>query len=303
MDPRRAHLHAFADALRYPADDPRAAPERLALLIAGMAHPEIDINAALQLIDGMAAHMAMRLARTQHGQEYARTMLTVFRDELGFAGVPEHGYYAADNSLLDTVLARRRGLPIMLTLVLVAIGKRLGIAIDGIGLPGHFVARYHSDVRGDAGPWLMDPFNGVLVGPDTTPAYLGELFGVDAAVPVSAMRAFIAPWWAQRILNNLHNAYLRVQDNAMAAQVLSYLMPMAPTLPRLWRERALLYYNAQEIDAAITDIRHYFFLTGQSQLVMGDDAARSRLAPMLSAQDKQLLAVYVKAVEALARMN
>ena len=59
--------------------------------------------------------------------------------EQGFAGNRED-YYDPRNSFLNDVLDRRQGIPITLSLVLIEVGKRLGLAVEGIGLPGHFIA-------------------------------------------------------------------------------------------------------------------------------------------------------------------
>src|SRR5262249_60295380 len=75
--------------------------------------------------------------------------------EQGFAGNRED-YYDPCNSFFNNVLDRRRGIPITLTLVLMEGGKRLGLAIGGIGLPGHFIA----GVRVGASQILLAPFNG-----------------------------------------------------------------------------------------------------------------------------------------------
>ncbi|NIR42094.1 MAG: hypothetical protein GWN79_28705, partial [Actinobacteria bacterium] len=56
----------------------------------------------------------------------------------GFAG--DHAdYHDPRNSFLDQVLARRIGMPITLCALLLEVGRRLDIALDGVGMPGHFL--------------------------------------------------------------------------------------------------------------------------------------------------------------------
>lgn len=50
-------------------------------------------------------------------------------------------YYRASNSLLPCVLAHKRGIPISLAIVHAAVGRRVGLPIDCIGLPMHLINR------------------------------------------------------------------------------------------------------------------------------------------------------------------
>src|SRR5262249_42957042 len=60
--------------------------------------------------------------------------------EMGFRGNTRH-YYDPRNSYLNQVIDRRTGLPITLSAVAMAIGRRAGLDVVGVGLPGHFVAK------------------------------------------------------------------------------------------------------------------------------------------------------------------
>jgi regulator of sirC expression with transglutaminase-like and TPR domain len=87
-------------------------------------------------------------------------LLTEFlSDELGFRG-NSSCYYCEENSLLPHVVSSRVGIPISLALVYMMVGSRAGMRIEGINLPGHFIAR-HSGV-------FFDPFHAgrILTMPD-----------------------------------------------------------------------------------------------------------------------------------------
>ena len=79
--------------------------------------------------------------------------------DLGFQGNAEE-YYDPNNSLLSEVIESRRGIPISLAMLYVIVGRRAAMQIDGINLPGHFIARYERI--------LFDPFHGgrILSRPD-----------------------------------------------------------------------------------------------------------------------------------------
>src|ERR687889_603691 len=77
-------------------------------------------------------------------------------DEQGFAGNVAD-YYDPRNSMLHQVLGRRLGIPITLSIVYMEVGRRAGLRVEGVGLPGHFVVRAFEDEE-DEGV-LVDPFN------------------------------------------------------------------------------------------------------------------------------------------------
>jgi len=73
--------------------------------------------------------------------------------ELGFRGNQEE-YYDPLNSFLHMVIERRLGNPITLSVLGIEVGRRAGLPLSGIGLPGHFL------LRDDGGGGFYDPFNG-----------------------------------------------------------------------------------------------------------------------------------------------
>src|SRR5690606_29899060 len=75
--------------------------------------------------------------------------------ELGYTGNHD-AYYDPRNSYLNKVLERRLGNPISLAMVQMEVARRLGIPLDGVSFPGHFLVR----LPVDGGLLVMDPFNG-----------------------------------------------------------------------------------------------------------------------------------------------
>src|SRR5205085_8474483 len=135
---------------------------------------------------------------------------------LGLSG-DRDDYDNPDNSMLDLVLARRRGLPIALSVLYVAAARRAGIPLAGVGLPGHFVVAHF----GASPPLVLDPFGG------------------GARVEVRAPSRLVRPWspheTALRMLNNLTATYTkrgRVGDAIVAAR-----LRLALPLPDAERDR------------------------------------------------------------------
>ncbi len=117
-----------------------------AFCIAAHAHPGIDIDAWCARLDELAAGSP---APTFDG---VRTYL--FEQE-GFTG-NTHDYSDPENSFLDSVLTRRTGIPITLAVLMIEIGRRLGVDVRGVGMPGHFLVQ---DGASAEGRWC-DPFHG-----------------------------------------------------------------------------------------------------------------------------------------------
>jgi len=126
-------------------DDEEIPLDEAALLIAAHARPELDVAAELGRLDELAASCK---EPTLDGLTHR------LFDELGFRGNAEH-YQDPDNSYLDQVVRRRLGIPITLSVLTMEVGRRLGVALDGVGMPGHFLVRH----RADPGTFL-DPFGG-----------------------------------------------------------------------------------------------------------------------------------------------
>ncbi len=141
-DPSRRFVELIA---RPEADVPL---DEAALLIAAHDH-SVDISAELGFLDDLAA----QVPRDADASELARFL---FVDER-FAG-NSIDYEDPRNSYLDDVLHRRLGIPITLSVVMLEVGRRCGLALDGVGMPGHFLVRAGRGRTNDAG--YFDPYHG-----------------------------------------------------------------------------------------------------------------------------------------------
>ena len=161
----------------------------LALALAGELG-DVDADGARAELDRLAAELAPAAGNGPVAE------LDALRDVLGarhgFTGNRED-YDHPDNSMLDLVLERRTGLPILLSIVYVEVARRAGIPLAGVGLPGHYVAGHF----GPSPALLLDPFNG------GAPIALAEPIDVQPWGPHAT---------ALRMLNNLVGSYTRRMD-------------------------------------------------------------------------------------------
>jgi regulator of sirC expression with transglutaminase-like and TPR domain len=126
----------------------------LALHLARDEYPDLDVPVYLSRLDDLADRLRPRLTGRLAADAVALVQL-LFEEE-GFAGNAAD-YYDPRNSYLNDVLDRRTGLPITLSVVAMEVGTRAGLVVEGVGLPGHFVAKA---VGEDGAAVQFDPFHG-----------------------------------------------------------------------------------------------------------------------------------------------
>src|SRR5262249_12346225 len=133
--------------------------------------------------------------------------------------------YDAKNSYLNDVLDRRTGLPITLSIVAMAVGRRAGMDVQGVGLPGHFITK----AIGAGRTIFFDPFHG---GRRLTAEECGQLVEQVTGKPFRATPEAleVAPlgWIIVRLLTNLKGVYLKTEDYARLIRITERLRQLVP---------------------------------------------------------------------------
>lgn len=290
-------MQVFEQFRRHLAE-PGVGAEVLALDIARIGQHDLDGAIYLGEIDRLAEVVDRHLSPEAQGFAAASQFLEIITHDLGFHG-NRTDYYDPRNSMLDQVLHRRTGLPIMLCLLCIAIGQRVDRQIEGMGFPHHFMARY-TDA---AGAWLLDPFYNAVVETEHAEVYLARIVGRPIQLgphffqPVGAMEL------AARILNNLRAAYMSHPDAERLRRVLTFQTILAPDQPQFWRERAVLSFHMQEWEEAAHDLRHYFFLLGALPFLFPEDVRAYYDLPELAPDDQNLLNMHHHIRTLLDRIN
>ena len=204
-----SELSAFAELAATSNPDMDA----LALALAAEFR-NVDGPRALAALDDLGVELSAAAARTSGTPpEQVLTCAQLLGVAYEFKG-DRHRYDDPDNSMLDLVLANRRGLPILLSVVYIEVARRAGIPLRGVGLPGHFVVGHF----GADPPLLLDPFAAGRP--------------VDADVPRDLVRPWRAHEIAMRMLNNLLAAYSRRGDlgAAIRAARMRLMLPAEDSL-------------------------------------------------------------------------
>jgi regulator of sirC expression with transglutaminase-like and TPR domain len=111
--------------------------ERAALYMAQEEYPELEVEAYLNALETMAAEVEERLPIEFYPLKIIQTINRYLYDDLGFVGNTTD-YYDPRNSFLNEVIDRRTGIPITLSLVYLAIARRIGLPMVGHQYAGAF---------------------------------------------------------------------------------------------------------------------------------------------------------------------
>ena len=196
-----------------------------ALLLSRTINPDLDVGACCTQLDSLAARCRELIAEPATAREKCRVLNRVLFHEFGLHGNADN-YPDPLNSYLDQVLARRKGIPISLSIVYLLVAERLGLQLEPVALPGHFmVGCYEENV-----PFFIDPFNaGVFL-------TAGEVFILLRKNSGHASVADLAPTPVREVLcrccRNLANHYHAIHDPAHARLFAGFVAEFESTYER-----------------------------------------------------------------------
>jgi regulator of sirC expression with transglutaminase-like and TPR domain len=164
----------------------------------------------------MAQEVQDRIGLRASGEETIKTLNRYLFTEQGFKGNTKN-YYELENSYLNCVIDRRTGIPISLSTVYLLVGKRLGLPVHGIGMPGHFLVKYESDRY----KVFVDCFNGgALLTEKNCQRFLTEAgYGFDEKyLQQSPVHAILS-----RMIKNLLAIYAKLDDPLKKARLTKFI--------------------------------------------------------------------------------
>ncbi len=254
---------------------------RACLLIAADAYPGLDVDGYLGEIERLAARLRGRLAPGGGAEERVLALNEFLFDDLGFSGNAGN-YYDPRNSFLNEVLDRRTGIPITLSVLYLELGRRIGLELEGVSFPGHFLVRLR--VRGAM--LVLDPFSG---GEALSETDLRERLqrvipeGAAGGVPVEALPLdpFLEPANKRqilaRLLRNLKGIYREADKPQRLLEVLNRMLVVSPEAHGELRERGLLYHKLECYRAALKDLQEYTALEPEAPDI---DDVRAKLVEL-----------------------
>ena len=228
-----------------------------ALLIAQDEYPNLDIGSYLQRLDDLSREVGARLSPGAPPENIIATMNHLLFQEKGFAG-NEKQYYDARNSFLNEVLDRKVGIPITLSIVYMEIGRRLGLSLEGVSFPGHFLVK----LEREQGRIVVDPYSGgISLNEQELINRLQKSYGDQLDVPLDRLLASAGKRQIlTRLLHNLKSIYIHTEEFTKVLAVIDRILLITPDLPEELRDRGLIYERLECAQSALEDYRRYIEL-------------------------------------------
>jgi regulator of sirC expression with transglutaminase-like and TPR domain len=226
--------------------------DEAALAIAQEEYPALDPAPVLETLDALAERVRDAAGPTPRAASLLRAVRTVLFTEERLRGNDDR-YDDPRNSFLNDVLERKVGIPISLSVILMEVGRRAGIRLQGVGYPGHFLTRYAAPGGTEV---YVDAFRGGTI--LSAEEVLEQLRPKDGT---QLDRRHLAPVGEReilaRMLRNLLNVSQATGDAVRSYWVVDRMLMLAPDAPALLRDRGLAAARLGANAAAVRDLEDY----------------------------------------------
>ncbi|MDX1673948.1 MAG: tetratricopeptide repeat protein [Longimicrobiales bacterium] len=224
-----------------------------ALLIAAEEYPQLQVAPYIRRLDLLAERVKDRLAGERAPLVVLEELCGVLFDEKGFRGNAD-AYQDPRNSFLNDVLDRRLGIPITLGIVTLEVGWRVGLPLEGINFPGHFLVRY----GGEVARLLVDPFDaGRIRWEDEAQSLLDKVYGGMVRMRPEFLRPATRSDILARVLTNLKGIYLNAGDDARSLAAIDRILLIRPASPIETRDRGLILARSGRRNEAVVELERY----------------------------------------------
>lgn len=253
-----------------------------AAAIAQDVEPELDLIAVQLELDNLGTRLRQRLSSDASHMQKLLVLNHYFYKELGFSG-NINDYYNPDNSYLHRVLYARRGIPISLAVIYMELAQQIGLDVQGISFPGHFLMK----LAVPAGQVVLDPLNGRSLTreelDERIQPYLLQQdfpgdFQLNAYLSAASSREILV-----RMLRNLKTLFLEKENWQRLLQVQERLLLLLPHDICERRDRGLAFAHLECPQAALPDLEAYI---AQRPHAMDTASLRARLSGLREAGGK-----------------
>lgn len=244
---------------------------RAALLIAAEEYPGLDLEEHIARLEELASQVRQRMESLEMQPANPPATMNECFDILhamnGILFEQEHfrgnrvDYYDPQNSFLNRVLERRLGIPLTLSLIYMEVGKRMGLRIEGVGIPFHFIVR--CDLQGNS--IYIDPYEkGKFLSAQDCRARLARVFKNQEDFDPTWLEPLSARQLLVRMLANLKHIYIHKGDFQRALMACDRILLLNPVLPAELRDRGIVYFHLKQYSRAIHDLGTYVELAPQA---------------------------------------
>jgi regulator of sirC expression with transglutaminase-like and TPR domain len=229
-----------------------------AVSLAQDAYPDLDVHSVLLEVDQLLCRLRKKVPIGADPLEKLRLVNAFFYDELHFLG-NANDYYDPDNSYLNILLHRRRGIPISMAALWMELAQGVGLAVRGVSFPGHFLVKVNLPI----GLVILDPMTGRTLSRED----LSEFFE-PSRKPGDSIAGFQLPMslylktatereMIARMLHNLAEIYRSSQDFPRLLAVQERLVVLFPDSWAQYRDRGLVHAELGHTRQAVADLEFY----------------------------------------------
>lgn len=234
-----------------------------AMLVARDEYPALDLRHYGAMFDAHTAAIRSQLSEKADAQQRLITLSRYLFEEVGFSGNHD-AFYDPRNSYLNDVLDRRLGIPLSLALIQMELARRLGVPLEGVSFPGHFLVR----LQVDGGLLVLDPYHrGRSIDVEELRERASPHVG-DADIDDQQLFLMLAPASnraiVMRMLRNLKNLYQEQGDVERALRCADRLVRLVPQHAESLRDRGMLYHHLGHLTAARDDLTGYLTMSPQA---------------------------------------
>jgi len=213
----------------------------------------LNLEAYLARLDRMADELRPRVSPEESPGRVVAVVNEYLFGEEGFRG-NELEYYDPRNSYLNEVLDRRLGIPITLSIVYLEVCRRIGVHLEGVSMPGHFLLHYPDPSR----PLLIDAFNrGAVVTVEECRVRLRRIHGDALPLTPEMLRSVGHRAILFRMLANLKAIYARREELPRAIRVAGLMRAIDPGAHGENRDIGMLYFRMGRLRLARRELAGY----------------------------------------------
>lgn len=248
-------LAYFASLVQSDADFPLL---EAAVSLAQDDYPDLDMQQVLGEVDQLLARLKRRLPADAGPLQKLRVVNQFFFRDLKFS-CNVNDYYDPDNSYLSVILLTRRAIPVTLAVLWLELAQGLGLAVRGVGFPGHFMLK----VNLPEGQVVIDPLDGQSLSREELaerlgPARLRSSLLDDFEIPLALyLKASTPREIIARMLRNLKEIHTTQEDWPRLIAVLDRLVVLLPNAWTEYRDRGLAHAEADQAVLAVKDLECY----------------------------------------------
>jgi len=214
---------------------------------------DVDVAASMASLDELVSRIAPIVDTVDDEQGRVYKLCFVLFQDMGFRG-NQANYYDPKNSCLGSVIERRLGIPISLSLLLMEVARRLQLPLHGVGFPGHFLVRYD----GSDSTFFIDAYHGGrFMGEVDCADMLETMGGGQIPFDTDLLRPTTKRALLLRLMRNLKGIHLRKGENEPALQIVTLMLLLNPDDWNSIRDRGIIYATTGALRLANDDLKAF----------------------------------------------